>query len=104
MFHNVTAVGCRIVAAIYLGTPLMTQRGEARIAHDSVQLAGAGCSQCPTPELASECHGNFSPGSFLRAGATSEWPSTRCETTLRRSMMPRHSAITAAIWRDGYSG
>src|SRR5882762_8255507 len=63
----------------------------------SLRTIGAGCTQWPTPELASECQGNFSPGSCLRAGATSECASTRCDGTLRRSMMPRRKFRIAPV-------
>ena len=54
----------------------------------SPRTIGAGCTQWPTPELASECHGNFSPGSFLRAGATSEC----AEHAMRRHVAAEHDA------------
>src|SRR5262249_45894317 len=37
----------------------------------------AGLTHRPMPESARGFHGNLSPGSRLRAGATSEWASTR---------------------------
>ena len=55
---------------------------------DSPRTIGAGCTQWPTPELASECHGNFSPGSFLRDGATSEC----AEHAMRRNVAAEHDA------------
>ena len=36
-----------------------------------------GVTHKPTPDSASSRQGNFSPGSRLREGATSEWASTR---------------------------
>ena len=54
----------------------------------SPRTIGAGCTQWPTPELASECHGNFSPGSFLRDGATSEC----AEHAMRRHLAAEHDA------------
>ena len=54
----------------------------------SPRTIGAGCTQWPTPELASECHGNFSPGSFLRAGATSEC----AEHAMRGHVAAEHDA------------
>ena len=67
-------------------------------------VIGAGFTQWPTPESQSVRHGNFSPGSCLRDGATSECASTRTGGILCRVWMPRHSAVTAAIWRFGKIG
>src|SRR5262249_36162438 len=54
----------------------------AGLVSPSVKIApagamGAGLTHRPMPEAASVFQGNFSPGSRLRAGAASEWASTR---------------------------
>jgi len=49
-------------------------------------------------------HGNFSPGSTLRCGATSECANTRSARRRWRATISRHSAITAATWASGKSG
>ena len=69
-----------------------------------LSLTGDGVTHSPTPESASSRQGNFSPGSCLREGATSECASTRSRLMPRRAMMPLQSAITAAICREGKSG
>ena len=61
----------------------------------------SGMTQWPMPAAASSPHGNSSPGSSLRAGATSECASTRCGGIAWRVRMSRQSATTAATCAGG---
>src|SRR5262249_48888479 len=65
---------------------------------------GAGWPHRPMREAASVFQGNFSRGSRLRAGATSEWASTRSAGIRWRVKMLRQSAVTAATCRFGKAG
>ena len=64
---------------------------------------GVGSTQCPTPASNSFRQGNFSPGSFLRLGATSECARMRSARITCRPKMFRHSAITCRICASGKS-
>ena len=51
--------------------------------------------------MASACQGNSSPGSSLRAGATSEWPTTLPRPIPCRSLMSATSGMSDAICSSG---
>ena len=55
-------------------------RGDRAVYTPQVVVNGVrsapGVGHFPIPSAASRAHGNSSPGSVLRAGATSEWPTT----------------------------
>src|SRR4051812_49761675 len=70
-----------------------------RVKKGSAGRMAAGLTHKPMPEPASTFHGNFSPGSRLRAGATSEWASTRCGGAPWGGEMLRDNARTAALFR-----
>ena len=70
----------------------------------SAQFTGSGITQWPMPAAASRAQGNFSPGSILRVGATSEWASTRSGRMPCRAMISRQSASSVRTCGSGKSG
>ncbi|SPZ36178.1 Uncharacterised protein [Agrobacterium tumefaciens] len=65
---------------------------------------GAGSTQWPTPCCDRMSHGNFSPGSTLRIGATSECANTLSGAIFQRWPQSRHNSMTASICFFGNSG
>ena len=57
--------------------------------------------QRPMPAVARARQSNSSPGSRLRAGATSEWPSTRPGGIGWRARIAFARALRAVIWAAG---
>ena len=77
------------------------RRGTGRGRSRSPAGGGAAGGQIPIPARASRGQSNSSPGSVLRSGAISEWPTTRCGGIGCREIRSRHKCSTAAICASG---